>query len=118
MLAFALGLLPAAYLIWRPAHARWLRRLVSFCWRGAVPYAGAAPPLCEHPRFARGSLEACRLDSRHPLFRPAVGALRLADAPPAALWARRSAFSFGRQSLLVTEVFSPAIAGLRSTHTA
>lgn len=24
MLAFALGLLPAAYLIWRPAHARWL----------------------------------------------------------------------------------------------
>ena len=88
---------------------RWLPRQGSRS-LGALLFA--------HPRFARGSLEACRLDSRHPLFRPAVDALRLADAQPAALWARRSSFSFGHQSLLVTEVFSPAIAGLRSTHTA
>ena len=32
------------------------------------------------------------------------------DKPPAALWARRSCFSFGKQCVLVTEVFSPEIA--------
>jgi chorismate-pyruvate lyase len=28
---------------------------------------------------------------------------------PAVLWARRSSFSFGRQNVLVTEVFSPSL---------
>lgn len=123
-----------------PGRIAWIREVALYCDGRPMVFAHSVLPrrprgpmtrwlprqgsrslgalLFAHPRFARGSLEACRLDSRHPLFRPAVGALRLADAPPAALWARRSAFSFGRQSLLVTEVFSPAIAGLRSTHTA
>lgn len=30
MLAFALGLIPAAYLVWRPAHARWLHEKVLY----------------------------------------------------------------------------------------
>ena len=90
----------------RGPMTRWLARLGARS-LGALLFA--------HPRFARGDLAACRLDARHPLFRPAVAALGLAGAPPPALWARRSSFSFGCQSLLVTEVFSPAVAGLRST---
>ena len=102
-LVFAHSVLPRRP---RGPMTRWLARLGARS-LGALLFA--------HPCFARGDLAACRLDARHPLFRPAIAALGLADAPPPALWARRSSFSFGCQSLLVTEVFSPAVAGLRST---
>jgi len=86
--------------------ARWLERLGNRS-LGALLFA--------HPRFVRGLLTARRLDQRHPLFQRAIEALQLADAPPRELWARRSPFSFGRQSILVTEIFSPAISKFRST---
>ena len=67
--------------------------------------------LFAHPGFARGAITCRRLDERHALFQPAIDALQLTEAPPKALWARRSRFSFGRQSVLVTEIFAPALRG-------
>lgn len=86
---------------------RWLARLGNRA-LGALLFA--------HPKFSRGHLVARRLDARHPLFQPSVEALQLSGKPPQTLWARRSSFSFGRQSVLVTEVFSPAISKFPSTH--
>ncbi len=85
---------------------RWLERLGNRS-LGALLYA--------HPRFSRGPLAARRLDQRHALFQPSIKALQLTDVPPPALWARRSRFSFGKQSILVTEVFSPDVSKFRST---
>ena len=85
---------------------RWLKRLGNRS-LGALLFA--------HPRFSRGPLAARRLDPRHALFYPSIEALQLTDAQPPALWARRSRFSFGKQSILVTEVFSPAVSKFRST---
>lgn len=54
----------------------------------------------------RAPLTWRRIDSRHPLWRQA----RAAAGPlPTQLWARRSLFHSGRNRLLVTEVFLPAI---------
>lgn len=85
---------------------RWLERLGNRS-LGALLFA--------HPRFLRGPLAARRLDRRHALYTPSIAALQLPDVPPPALWARRSRFSFGEQSILVTEVFSPAVSKFRST---
>lgn len=61
------------------------------------------------PCIRRGPLEFARLDSRHPLYRRAQACLgRL----PARLWARRSLFSQGRKTVLVTELFLPHICAL------
>lgn len=62
-----------------------------------------------HARFSRGTILCKRLDRRHALYQPAIEALQLVAAPPPYLWARRSRFSFGIQSVLVTEIFSPNI---------
>lgn len=62
--------------------------------------------LFSHAGFKRGTISVRRIDHRHSLFRRAVEAMALSK-PPCALWARRSLFSFGAQSVLVTEVFSP-----------
>ena len=85
---------------------RWLERLGNRS-LGVLLFA--------HPRFVRGPLATRRLDQRHALFRPAIEALQLTGVSPRALWARRSRFSFGKQSILVTEVFSPAVSKFRST---
>lgn len=65
--------------------------------------------LFAHPGFARGAISCKRLDHRHALFQPAIEAMQLTDLPPKSLWARRSCFAFGAQSVLVTEVFSPVL---------
>ncbi|MEW5770077.1 MAG: chorismate lyase [Pseudomonadota bacterium] len=65
---------------------------------------GAA--LFSDPRIRRHPLEFRRLDRRHPLYRKAA---RHLDAPPRELWARRSRFALQGHSILVTEVFLPAI---------
>ena len=70
--------------------------------------------LFAHPGFSRSRLDCRRLDKRDPLFAPAIEAMNLGAnlgaITPSTLWARRSRFSFGRQSVLVTEVFAPPIA--------
>jgi chorismate--pyruvate lyase len=63
--------------------------------------------LFAHAGFRREPLEYRRLDPRHALFKPAIEAMQLMAAAPDSLWARRSYFVFGRQKVLVTEIFSP-----------
>jgi chorismate--pyruvate lyase len=75
---------------------RWLARLGS---------RSLGSLLFSHAGFRRGEMHFKRLDARHPLFQPACATL---GAQAKTLWARRSLFAFGRQSVLVTEVFSPA----------
>ena len=69
--------------------------------------------LFSHAGFVRGPLLSKRIDRRDALFAPAIAAMNLAEtgdpSAPAVLWARRSSFSFGRQNVLVTEVFSPSL---------
>ena len=79
---------------------RWLARLNNRS-LGALLFA--------HPGFKRGPITCRRIDRRHALFQPAIDAFQLIDLNPRYLWARRSFFTFGRQSLLVTEVFSPVL---------
>jgi len=79
---------------------RWLARLRERS-LGALLFA--------HVGFSRSPMKFQRLDQRHTLFAPAVQALQFAGGIPSALWARRSHFGFGAQSVLVTEVFSPAL---------
>lgn len=66
--------------------------------------------LFAHPGFERGQLAFARIDSRHPLH--ARAAVALGVSPPH-FFARRCAHGFGKQRVLVTEVFAPAIAHLR-----
>lgn len=66
--------------------------------------------LFAYPGFDRGGIEFVRLDQRHPLFRRALAATGLAGVGE--LWARRSAHSLAGQTVLVTEIFLPAIARL------
>lgn len=120
-----------------PKQIAWIREVALFCDNRPVVFAHTVLPrrprgpvtrwmawlgnrplgalLFAHPRFSRGLLVACRLDARHPLFRSSIEAFGLAGDRPKALWARRSSFSFDRQSVLVTEVFAPTIAGFCST---
>lgn len=76
---------------------RWLARLGTRS-LGAMLFA--------HPGFARGALHYRRLDARHPLHSRATATLGCTSRT---LWARRSRFVFGCQSVLVTEVFSPRL---------
>jgi len=87
---------------WRPRGplTGWLARLGSRS-LGALLFADAG--------FMRGELHSRRLDERHELFRAAIEAMQLADDAPKTLWARRSRFRYGAQSVLVTEVFSPVL---------
>src|ERR1035437_6931413 len=80
----------------------WLARLGNRS-LGALLFADA--------RFARGGIHSKRLDHRHELFHPAIDALQLAETAPKTLWARRSRFTYGAQSVLVTEIFSPDLGG-------
>jgi chorismate--pyruvate lyase len=76
--------------------SRWLARLGSRS-LGSLLFA--------HPGFIRGEIEYCRLDARHPLFQRVSAVCQ----PSGPLWARRSRHSLGGQTVLVTEVFLPAI---------
>lgn len=76
--------------------------------------------LFSHAGFVRGPLQSRRIDRRDALFAPALEAMSLGartiapttetEPTQTVLWARRSSFSFGRQQVLVTEVFSPKLA--------
>lgn len=59
--------------------------------------------------FRRGVLRFKELDHRHVFFNQAIEALQLKASPPQSLWARRSPFRFRTQTVLVTEIFSPAL---------
>lgn len=58
------------------------------------------------PRMRRGQMEVARLQPRHPLFGVATADLQ---QRPDEIWGRRTLFHLGDASLLVNEVFLPAI---------
>lgn len=115
----------------RAGQVAWAREVVLECDGVAVIYAHTILPpgsrgrlrrwlaglggrslgslLFVHPGFRRGPIEFCRLDPRRRLFRQAA---RLLPDGVAELWARRSAHRLDGQTILVTEVFLPAILGL------
>jgi len=80
--------------------SRWLSRLGSRS-LGSLLFSCAG--------FRRGAIEFRRLDGRHPLFQRAAAN----GATGKYLWARRSLHRLGRQQVVVTEVFLPAIEQLR-----
>ena len=68
--------------------------------------------LFAHPGFVRGRLAYARIDPRHSLYARASAAL---GVTPPHFFARRCAHDFGRQRVLVTEVFAPTVTTLRLT---
>ena len=90
------------------AHSVLPRSSLRGDWSG-ITRLGTKPlgeALFTDPRIQRLGLTIRRLDARHPLYRAARRHTAL-TAPH--LWARRSVFCLKGQSLLVTEVFLPAI---------
>jgi len=71
--------------------------------------------LFSHAGFVRSAMNCKKLDHRHALFNPAIKTMQLTAAHPPTVWARRSRFAFGAQSVLVTEVFSPDLALIKDT---
>lgn len=65
--------------------------------------------LFRYPGFVREEIEYLRLDARHPLYRRVCAVA--GEAPH--FWARRSRHHLGGASVLVTEVFLPAITALK-----
>jgi chorismate--pyruvate lyase len=94
VVAFAHTVLPCCP---RGPLTRWLARLGNRS-LGSLLFA--------HVGFARGEISYRCLDVRHPLFQPAI---KVIGGQPEKLWARRSLFRFGQQSVLVTEVYSAAL---------
>lgn len=113
----------------RPGQRAWVREVLLECDGVPVIYAHTVLPvqprgpltrwlaglgsrslgslLFSHPGFKRSPLQFGRLDGRHVLFHRAKR--QIAAGRVLFLWARRSAHSLGGQSVLVTEVFLPAI---------
>ncbi|MFZ2853458.1 MAG: chorismate lyase [Rhodocyclaceae bacterium] len=77
-------------------------------WLARIGTRSLGSLLFANPGFLRGEIDCKRLDARHPLFAPALKAI---GGQSKTLWARRSLFRFGRQAVLVTEVYSPALCG-------
>lgn len=73
---------------------------------GALGQHSLGSLLFSDPRIVRGRLQFRRLDIRHPLYRRTAAALA---EVPAGLWARRSGFGCGAKTVLVNEVFLPAV---------
>jgi len=71
---------------------------------------GAA--LFSDPRIARQPLHCARLDRRDARYHRLARLMRGHPRLPAALWARRSVFGLLGRSLLVSEIFLPAILDL------
>ena len=77
-------------------------------WFGRLGSRSLGSLLFTHPGFRRGPIEFLRIDRHHPLHRRVC---TLAGEAPA-FWARRSRHALGAGSVLVTEVFLPAITSL------
>lgn len=89
------------------AHSVIARQGLSGIWRG-LRHIGQRPlgeMLFQSPTIRRGRLHYRKLPSHHPLRKQVIAAGWASAHQP--LWARRSLFTLGQQSLLVTEVFLP-----------
>lgn len=90
------------------AHSVLPRTSLRGGWSG-ITRLGTKPlgeALFTDPRIRRLALTVRRLDARHPLYRAARDHTGFTARH---LWARRSVFCLNGRSLLVTEVFLPAI---------
>ena len=76
-------------------------------WLSGLGHCSLASVLFSVPRFVRLGREYRRLDRRDPMFREAVLAAQLQACQT--LWARRTQYRLGDESILVTEVFLPAL---------
>lgn len=90
------------------AHSVLPRDGLRGAWNG-ITRLGARPlgeALFTDPRIRRLGLMMRRVDARHPLYRAARLHTQVAGRQ---LWARRSIFCLDGRSLLVTEIFLPAL---------
>lgn len=94
------------------AHSVVAREDLRGAWRGlnGLGNKSLGTVLFTNPRIKRTPLVFKKLSASHVLFEHACR--RLPSAPPE-LWARRSLFTLHGQSILVTEVFLPAILDLK-----
>ncbi|WP_153108935.1 chorismate--pyruvate lyase family protein [Propionivibrio limicola] len=127
-----------AFLLGLPPRKRvWVREVELYCNGKALVFAHTIMPcrprgplnrwfarlgnrslgalLFTHPGFQRGELGYTAIDRHHPLFAHAASTLYPEGLPlghSAKLWARRSRFVYKTQTILVTEIYSPAIASI------
>lgn len=94
------------------AHSVIARKHLRGAWRGLSRLGNRSlgTMLFTNPLIKRAEFGYKQLTSPHPLFKRAC---RRLSSPPASLWARRSLFTLQGQSILVTEVFLPAILRLK-----
>jgi chorismate--pyruvate lyase len=86
-------------------------------WFGRLGNRSLGSLLFTHAGFRRGAIEFMRLHRQHPLYRRLIDCAVIADNAAGvepALWARRSRHQLGQGSVLVTEVFLPAIEQLNA----
>ena len=98
------------------AHSVVARKNLRGVWRGlsGLGNRSLGTVLFTNPVVKRTPLRFKKLNSGHPLFRRACRGLPVTpEGPPSSLWARRSLFTLHGQSILVTEVFLPAILDLK-----
>jgi chorismate--pyruvate lyase len=93
------------------AHSVVARRNLRGAWRGlsGLGNKSLGTVLFTNPRIKRTPLEFKKVSNGHFLYDHACAGL---PVKPADLWARRSLFTLQGQSILVTEVFLPAILDL------
>lgn len=114
-----------------PRRQAWIRDVVLYCGATPVAFAHTAAStlprgpvhhwlqrlgkrslgtlLFSHPGFVRIAVEYTAIDRRHPLH---AGLLRYIPGEGCGqprYWARRTLFAYGRQRVLLTEVFLPAV---------
>jgi chorismate lyase len=97
------------------AHSVVARKNLRGAWRGldGLGSKSLGTVLFTNPAVRRTPLQFKKLNSGHPLFHRACRELPITPAGlPISLWARRSLFTLDGQSLMVTEVFLPAILDL------
>lgn len=94
------------------AHSVVARKDLRGAWRGlnGLGNKSLGTVLFTNPKIKRTSLVFKKVSAGHALFDHACR--RLSSIPPN-LWARRSLFTLHGQSILVTEVFLPAILDLK-----
>lgn len=93
------------------AHSVVARKNLRGAWRGlsGLGNKSLGTVLFTNPRIRRTPLQFKKVGSGHFLYDRACSRL---PEKPADLWARRSLFTLHGQSILVTEVFLPAILNL------
>lgn len=95
------------------AHSVVARKNLRGAWRGlsGLGNKSLGSVLFANPKIKRTPLQFKKLNPNHALF---ASACRTLTTNPPSLWARRSLFTLHGQSILVTEVFLPAILDLKT----